>query len=70
MQRGEIGPTDADNLVMLCSLHHSVVHEGEWSIRGCPATKLAFIRPDGTELNTARPVRDEVRGRLLPRLDE
>ncbi len=31
------GPTDVDNLVLLCSRHHHVVHEGGWTISTAPA---------------------------------
>ncbi|HET8969680.1 MAG TPA: HNH endonuclease signature motif containing protein, partial [Candidatus Nanopelagicales bacterium] len=27
------GPTDPDNLVMLCARHHRMVHEGNWRIQ-------------------------------------
>jgi hypothetical protein len=41
------GPTDLDNLVLLCSAHHRAVHEIGYSItnlgRGC----FVFLRPDG-----------------------
>jgi len=41
------GPTDADNLVMLCSKHHRVLHERHWRILGDPHGSLTFLRPDG-----------------------
>jgi len=44
------GTTDLDNLVLLCSAHHRLVHEGGWSIRGDPAASLTFVREDGTPL--------------------
>ena len=31
------GPTDLDNLVLLCSRHHTMLHEYGWTIRGKPA---------------------------------
>lgn len=42
------GPTDLDNLVLLCWSHHHLVHEGGWSVRGSPGPHddLAFYRPD------------------------
>ena len=30
------GPTDIDNLVLLCVRHHHVVHEGGWSVTANP----------------------------------
>ncbi|MGH2719116.1 MAG: HNH endonuclease signature motif containing protein, partial [Actinomycetota bacterium] len=47
------GPTNAVNMVMLCNQHHSLVHEGGWSIDGSPepgpwvGDTLSFVRPDG-----------------------
>ena len=32
----ENGPTDLDNLVLLCSKHHHAVHEGRWRITATP----------------------------------
>ena len=39
------GPTDVDNLVMLCGAHHDQIHDTEWTIdmsTGIPR----FIPPD------------------------
>lgn len=44
------GATDLDNLVLLCSAHHRLVHEGGWGIRGDPGASLTFVREDGTPL--------------------
>ncbi|MFO0749209.1 MAG: HNH endonuclease signature motif containing protein [Myxococcota bacterium] len=43
------GRTARDNLVLLCSEHHRLVHEGGFRIerRG---GELAFVRPDGVTL--------------------
>ena len=41
------GPTDMDNLVLLCTVHHRMVHEGGWKIVGDPNGELAFVSPDG-----------------------
>ena len=32
------GPTDLDNLALLCRRHHVAVHEGRWSFGRDPAT--------------------------------
>ncbi|MGI8775210.1 MAG: DUF222 domain-containing protein, partial [Actinomycetota bacterium] len=45
------GPTNPDNLVMLCPFHHALVHKADWWIEGEPAGDLVFIGPKG-------PVRD------------
>ncbi|MGH2717012.1 MAG: HNH endonuclease, partial [Actinomycetota bacterium] len=47
------GPTNVDNMVMLCHQHHGLIHEGGWRIEGSPepgpgvGDTLAFVRPDG-----------------------
>ena len=43
------GPTDKNNLVMLCRGHHRLVHEGGWTIQGHPDGRLEFIRPNGAD---------------------
>ncbi|MDH3682403.1 MAG: HNH endonuclease [Acidimicrobiia bacterium] len=40
------GPTELENLILLCSFHHHLVHEGGWSITG-PAGSHQIRRPDG-----------------------
>lgn len=44
---GEGGPSDLDNLLMLCGTHHRLVHEGGWKIVGDPNGTLTFIGPGG-----------------------
>ena len=41
------GPTDLDNLVLLCSRHHTVVHEGGMIIRRVDR-QWEFLMPDGS----------------------
>ena len=61
------GFTEPENMVLLCRMHHRLVHEGRWSIRGHPGTKLTFIRPDGRAFQPGPPrLRPEIRDRLLP----
>ncbi len=45
------GPTDLDNLLLLCSYHHHLVHEGGWKRTGT-ATDHHITRPDHTPLDT------------------
>ncbi|GIV01091.1 MAG: hypothetical protein KatS3mg014_2706 [Actinomycetota bacterium] len=41
------GATTLENLTLLCSFHHRLVHEGGWSLRRTPEGELAWRRPDG-----------------------
>jgi hypothetical protein len=41
------GPTTLDNLVLVCFLHHRLVHEYGWQLRAEPEGELIWIRPDG-----------------------
>jgi len=40
------GPTELDNLILLCTFHHPLVHEGRWTIRKTPDETI-FVGPDG-----------------------
>ena len=42
------GATSKDNLVLLCSAHHRMLHEGGFTLRRAPAGAFVFRRPDGT----------------------
>ncbi|HVE92496.1 MAG TPA: HNH endonuclease [Actinomycetota bacterium] len=44
------GPTELENLVLLCWTHHLLVHEGGWSLRGKAGPSIHFVRPDGSVL--------------------
>ena len=60
------GPTDLDNLALLCRFHHQLVHEGGWDIRGKPDGEMVFVRPDGRDHEVVRPrLRDDIRERIL-----
>jgi len=39
------GATDQDNLVLLCSEHHRLIHEGDWQVRLGPDKQPEFIPP-------------------------
>ena len=43
------GATDLDNLILVCSRHHRLLHEHRWQIRGHPGRPEAveFRQPDG-----------------------
>jgi hypothetical protein len=48
------GPTDLDNLVLLCDHHHHRVHEGRWQASGNANGTLRFLGPT-KRLMTSRP---------------
>ncbi len=48
----DLGPTDLDNLTLLCSHHHHLCHEGGYQLqRDDDDGQLVFHRPDGTTLH-------------------
>jgi hypothetical protein len=48
------GPTDLDNLVLLCDHHHHTVHEARWQMSGDANGILNFLGPT-ERLMTSRP---------------
>jgi len=48
------GPTDLENLTLLCSHHHHLCHEGGFRVGRDDDGRLVFHRPDGTRLE--RPI--------------
>ena len=46
----ELGPTDEDNLVLMCRRHHRLLHEGGYRLHKDTAGDLHFLRPDGSEV--------------------
>jgi hypothetical protein len=46
------GETSLDNLVLLCTRHHTLVHEGGFSIRKDFADNWTFYRPDNVAVPT------------------
>jgi hypothetical protein len=49
------GQTSVDNLVMLYSHHHHLVHEGGFTLTWSMEGQLIFSAPDGQILNTEAP---------------
>jgi hypothetical protein len=41
------GPTDLDNLILLCGFHHRFLHEHGWSIENNSDRSPVFRKPDG-----------------------
>jgi hypothetical protein len=41
------GRTDLDNLLLVCSFHHRLVHEHGWAIAGAPSGEVDWITADG-----------------------
>ena len=48
------GTTDLDNLALLCSFHHGLVHRKVWTMRGNANEELTFVGPSGRVM-TSRP---------------
>ncbi|HEX4161700.1 MAG TPA: HNH endonuclease, partial [Acidimicrobiales bacterium] len=46
------GPTDLDNLVLLCVHHHGLVHSNQWCISGNPNDLLTFVGPSDRALKS------------------
>ena len=52
------GPTDLDNLILLCGYHHRFLHEHGWEIENDRDGKPVFKKPDGQVYPPARPSLD------------
>jgi hypothetical protein len=44
------GVTSVDNLCLLCTFHHHLIHEGGWSLARTAEGELCFRAPDGKQL--------------------
>ena len=44
------GSTDLDNLALVCPYHHSLLHEGGWTLRRLGSGELRWVTPQGREL--------------------
>ena len=54
------GPTDIDNLALLCHFHHHRVHEGGFGATPDP-NGMTFTRPDGTPITVPKGTHDPTR---------
>ena len=50
------GPTRIDNLLLLCSFHHELVHEGGWAIATPARGVFLFLDPTGTSVPGGHPL--------------
>jgi Domain of unknown function (DUF222)/HNH endonuclease len=50
---GKGGPTDLDNLVLVCTFHHKLVHEYEWHVELDSRDVVTWRRPNGTPFDPA-----------------
>ena len=48
------GPTDRDNCCLLCRRHHTLIHQGHWTVTGNPNADLMFTSPEGL-MHRSRP---------------
>jgi hypothetical protein len=51
------GDTDLDNLLPICSVHHTKIHHDGWTIELGPHRELTLTLPDGTTHTTGPPTR-------------
>jgi len=52
----QLGDTDVENLLPLCSFHHHKAHEGRWRLQLDPSTRqLDVFHPNGSLLCTSHP---------------
>jgi hypothetical protein len=55
----DLGPTDLENLILLCGFHHRFVHEHGWKIETDPEGRPLFIKPNGVVYPPPRPAPDQ-----------
>lgn len=48
------GATDLDNLPLVCSKHHHLIHDDHWNITRLPDGSWQLVRPDGTVVDPPR----------------
>jgi len=49
------GATELDNLVLVCSFHHKLVHEGGWKVNLPDGLEAVWHRPDGRRYQPGPP---------------
>ena len=60
------GRTDLDNLLLICSFHHRLVHEYGWRVMHRDEGRIAWLRPDGTPYHAGPSPPSEERLRTHP----
>ncbi len=60
------GPTSVDNGILLCRVHHRMVHEGGWTLRLDPVTSQAHFRTPGGDVIRTDPSNPLRTGRAPP----
>ncbi|HVM34492.1 MAG TPA: DUF222 domain-containing protein [Actinomycetota bacterium] len=58
------GPTALDNLVLLCSHHHRLVHEGRYDVKMGAGGIITFLRPDGSVIPDRPPTCEMTRAEI------
>jgi hypothetical protein len=48
------GPTDLDNLCLVCSHHHHLIHDQHWTLTPGPHHSWTLTRPNGTTVDPPR----------------
>ncbi len=59
------GRTDLDNLLLMCSFHHRLVHEHGWSVTRGPDGVVRWLRPGGARYRAGPSPRVEVEDQHL-----
>ena len=54
------GETNLENLLVLCTAHHTLVHEGGFSIRRQREGRWYFVRPDGRSVEVGSSSAEDV----------
>jgi hypothetical protein len=61
------GETTAENLVLLCSHHHRLIHEGGFQLKRADDGQLLFTSPTGERLSAKAPAKTSVAGEVTLR---